>query len=165
VLPFHCCCRQGHLPLAWSLAALLASPNPLRACRTSPHRCPWISCRAIIASCRELDLRCHRFTVLSRPWSHPGSLLARLVADFQEPAPSACQSPPNLIWNYCTSTLIYRGLAHRQPVRTPPRPSLSARAVMALPSFVSMWWVQQHHRLLHGAHRRLRLSESDPRVG
>jgi hypothetical protein len=90
--------------------------------------------------------------------------LARLVADFQEPAPSACRSPPNLIWNYCASALICRGLAHRQPVWTPSRPSLSARAIVALPSFVSMWWVQQHHRLLHGAHRRFCLSESDPGV-
>jgi hypothetical protein len=30
-----------------------------------PHRRPWMPCRAIIASCRELDPRCHRFTVLA----------------------------------------------------------------------------------------------------
>jgi hypothetical protein len=92
-------------------------------------------------------------------------VLARLVADFQEPAPSACWSPPNLIWNYCASALICRGPAHRQPVRTPSRPSLSARAVVALSSFISMWWVQQYRRLLLEAHHRLCLPESDPGVG
>jgi hypothetical protein len=37
-------------------------------------------------------------------------------------------------------------------------------AVVALLSFVSMWWVQQCRRSLHGAYRRLCLPESDPRV-
>jgi hypothetical protein len=63
------------------------------------------------------------------------------------------------------SALIYHGPARRLPARTLPWPSLSTRAVVPLSSFVSMWWIQQRRRLLHGVHRRLCHLKSDPRVG
>jgi hypothetical protein len=63
------------------------------------------------------------------------------------------------------TALIYHGPAHRQPARTLPWLSLSARAVVALSSFVFMWWIQQRRRLLYGVHGRLCHPKSDSGVG